>query len=497
MSNRSKSKEQIFKELVEVVGVENASMETEVLFSYARDGMSPIMGDFVPDYVVRPGCLEEAQQVVRIAAENTIPLQPISMGTNFGGLVLATGGGIQVDMRGMNRIIEINEVSMAATIEPGVTWGELNREAKKRGLYLDVPFGPYTGTPVGGWCGWNLSGYFSSAPPDKVLSLEVVLPSGEILRTASLAYPPHEKINPYFREAYGPDLTGLFRGSFGAFGIVTKMTVGLHPLFETQARIDIDFEDLDPAVKAMQAVARRNIQTFLALYNNYMMAVTCAPDFYKFVSDKEELMRVFRLFPRYLMSLGLNGSAKQVALYKEMIGDIVAKNGGSIFDPTKLEQQVQENMDDFLPGAGRRVNRFLGPFNTHASITLWGVGFDKVVSATKEACRIIEEMGYRSEMTGESEPTMIICPWALHGRTAYIELDLSYNPEDPGHIQKVLGINQKTMEIMRDKYGASMNIYYPGYCGPLMPEYIKLLKAIKKYFDQDGIMAPGKLIAGD
>ncbi|MBW1850408.1 MAG: FAD-binding oxidoreductase, partial [Deltaproteobacteria bacterium] len=347
---------------------------------------------------------------------------------------------------------------MAATIEPGVTWGELDKEAKKRGLYVDKPMGPYSGSPVGSWAGWNMSIYFSSAPADKALSLEVVLPNGSLLHTGSAAYLPHETLNPYFREAYGPDLTGLFRGSFGAFGIITQMTVGLHPLFDVQTRLDIGFEALEPAVKAMQAIARINVQTFLQINDNYLVAICCAPEFNKLENDKAELDRVLGLFPRYLLSLGLNGTVDQVALYKKMIEEIASKKGGNIFDSSSLEPKVQENMDDFLPGAGNVVRRMLAPHNSFMPILAY-LPFDKVVPASQEACRIVEEMGYRSGLSGESAPTLQIYLWGPHGRTALLEHDLNYDPEDPQDIGKVAEINGKVLETLRDKYGASINIY--------------------------------------
>jgi FAD/FMN-containing dehydrogenase len=491
-----KEKHEILSQLKEAVGTENADADKEICFAYARDQFSPVMGDLVPDYVVRPGSREEVQKVVRLAAREGIPLQPMIHGTNCGGLALATSGGILVDMRRMNRILEVSEISMAAVIEPAVTWGQLEKEANKKGLYVDKPMGPSTGSPVGSWSSWNMSIYFGSAPADKVLSLEVVLPNGEILQTGSAAYPKHESMNPYFREAYGPDLTGLFRGAFGAFGIITKMGVGLHPLFEVQERVDIGFGELDSAVRTMQEIARINVQTFLQLNDNYLVAVCCAPDFLRLEKDREELKRILALFPRYLLSVGLNGTAEQVALYRKMAGEIASGKGGSIFDPSHLEPQVRENLDDFLPGAGTRVRRMFASLNTFFPILAW-LPFDRVVSASREACELIQRMGYRSALSGESAPTLQIYLWGPHGRTALLEHDLNFDPQDGQSIQKVAEISQTAAELLRDKYGASCNIYFPGFSGPLNPEYERLLKGIKKYFDPHGIMSPGKLIAGE
>jgi len=175
---------------------------------------------------------------------------------------------------------------------------------------------------------------------------------------------------------------------------------------------------------------------------------------------------------------------------------MIIERGGNIFDPTKLEPLMQENMDDFFPGAGTNVRRMLAPHNTFMPILAY-MPFDKVVPASIEACKVVAEMGYISELSGESTPTLQIYLWGPHGRTALLEHDLIYNPEDPQNIQKVAEINQKVVELLRDKYSASCNVYYPGFSGPLNSEYEKLLKSIKKYFDPNDIMSPGKLIAGE
>ena len=179
-----------------------------------------------------------------------------------------------------------------------------------------------------------------------------------------------------------------------------------------------------------------------------------------------------------------------------MIEAVASKNGGNIFDPSVLEPQVQENMDDFLPGAGNIVRRMLAPHNTFMPILAY-LPFDKIVPASREACRIIDEMGYQSGLSGESAPTLQVYLWGPHGRTALLEHDLNYNPEDPQDIGKVAEINGKVLELLREKYGASINIYFPGFSGPLDPEYERLLMGIKKYFDPQGIMSPGKLIAAE
>jgi hypothetical protein len=138
----------------------------------------------------------------------------------------------------------------------------------------------------------------------------------------------------------------------------------------------------------------------------------------------------------------------------------------------------------------------LAPHNNFFPILAW-LPLDRIAAASREAWKIEEKMGYRSGISGESMPGMEIYLWGPHGRTGLLEHLLSFNPEGPQSIQLVAEINQRALGILRDKYGASCGIYYPGFSGPLNPEYENLLKAIKRYFDPQGIMAPGKLISGE
>ncbi len=182
----------------------------------------------VPIAVVRPGSVADLQAVVRTAAAAGIALVARGGGASYtDGYLPTTPDSVLVDTSRMNRIIEINEEDMYVTVQPGVTWNDMWQALKARGLR--TPFwGPFSGikATVGGSASQNSaslgSGNFGVSA-DAILGFEIVLASGEILRTGA-----HAAANgtPFFRW-YGPDLTGLFCGDAGALGIKASISLRL------------------------------------------------------------------------------------------------------------------------------------------------------------------------------------------------------------------------------------------------------------------------------
>lgn len=203
-----------------------------------RDPYSPLWGE--PDErvisaAVAPAKTEEVQAIVRIAGQYGIPLYPISTGRNlgYGGPAPNLSGSVVVDLKRMNRIIEVDDKRHFAIVEPGVSYFDLHRYIKERNLkvWIDCPdpgWGSVVGNALDHGIGWTWGGY-----RDHFWShcgLEVVLPDGDLLRTGMGAM-PGAKTFADFRYGFGPYVDGLF--SQAGFGIVTQMGIHLMPAQES------------------------------------------------------------------------------------------------------------------------------------------------------------------------------------------------------------------------------------------------------------------------
>lgn len=218
--------EDIYSELVNIVGKQYVSNHPEELFIYSRD--MGTMEPRYPDYVVMPNTTEEVQKIVLLANEKAVPVVPMGGGLVLSGLSRALKGGIILDMKRMNRILEVNEISRYAVVEAGTSQGMLQAYLKKHhpSLKHSIPDSPPIAT-IGGNVLIHGSGHLSVAGgfhSEMLNGLEVVLPTGEVARIGSCATSPY-----WFSRSPLPDLAGLFIGWAGTTGIATKLAIKLYP----------------------------------------------------------------------------------------------------------------------------------------------------------------------------------------------------------------------------------------------------------------------------
>lgn len=217
----------IHRELVEIVGEEFVSLYQEEKFIYSRD--PSVQPAHEPDFVVMPKTTEQVQKIVVLANKEKIPLVPLGGGLALSGISIPQRGGIVLDMKRMNRIIEINEISRYAVVEAGVTTGMLEFYLRKHhpSLRFSLPDAPPSVTIVGNVM-IHGSGHLSQSEggfhSDMVTGMEVVLPTGDIVKLGSCSTVPG-----WFSRAPLPDLCGLFLGWNGTTGIVTKLGIKLFP----------------------------------------------------------------------------------------------------------------------------------------------------------------------------------------------------------------------------------------------------------------------------
>lgn len=217
----------ILKSLIEIVGAKGVSNAPEELWFYSRD--PGVLAAHKPDYVVAPKTTEEVQKIVQLACRESIPVVPMGNGMSLAGLVIPLKGGIVLDMKRMNKILEVNAMARYAVLEGGTSQGVLKAYLQKNHPTLrhSLPDAP-PATTIAANVSLHGQGRLTNQygfNSDMVTGLEVVLPTGEICRIGS------PSIGPYWfsKGPTLPDLSGLFLGWLGATGIITKVGLKLFP----------------------------------------------------------------------------------------------------------------------------------------------------------------------------------------------------------------------------------------------------------------------------
>ncbi len=214
-----------------------------------------------PDFVVSPANAQEVSKVLQFANTYHLPVTPWGGGSGSQGGALPVYGGIALDTKRMNKVLNVDPISMTATAETGINMQHFEWELNKHGfssMHFPASIGCAT---FGGFIAHRGTGVLSTKygkMEDMVMSMEVVLPTGEIINTL-----------PVPRHASGPDLTQLFCGSEGTLGVVTKATIKIHPIPEARKFRAFLFKDMHDAMMAgAKLMTSRLRPCAIRLYDN-------------------------------------------------------------------------------------------------------------------------------------------------------------------------------------------------------------------------------------
>ena len=223
--------------------------DDSALQAYSHDEAGGSFYAHMPQAVVKPCSSEQVSQIVRFAAAQNIPLTPRGAGSGLAGACVPLYGGIVLSLERMNRILEIDTQNMVAVVEPGVVTNDLCKKAQEKGLY-------YAGYPmsvhssfIGGNVATNAGGskvikYGNTS--HHVLGLEVVLPDGSIVQYGGKRR----------KDSSGYDMVHLFIGSEGTLGVITKIFLNLVPLPGMTVDLMVPFGSLAKAISAIEPVIR-------------------------------------------------------------------------------------------------------------------------------------------------------------------------------------------------------------------------------------------------
>jgi len=238
----------LLRDLKKLLGRDGVLHQPEDLRLYEYDGSVEVAR---PDCVVFLRATADVVEIVRLAGRHGVPLVGRGSGTGLSGGALARKGGIVVAFSRMNRILEIDAENQRARVQPGVVNSDLSLAVEHTGLHFAPDPSSQKACTIGGNVSENSGGPHTLAygvTTNHVLGLEVVLPSGELIRLGSPAL-----------DAPGYDMTGLFVGSEGTFALVTEITVKLTRLPEATKTLLAVFDTVDDATETVVEITGRGI----------------------------------------------------------------------------------------------------------------------------------------------------------------------------------------------------------------------------------------------
>lgn len=224
--------------------------DAETLLKYSKDETEDL--SMPPQVVMMPTTVEEVSKIMKYCNQHLIPVTPRGAGTGLSGGALPLFGGIVLSMEKFNKIIDIDERNLQATVEPGVINQVFQDEVAKKGLF----YPPDPASRGSCFLGGNIA-HCSGGPRavkygvtrDYVLNLQVVLPNGEVIWTGANT----------LKNSTGYSLTHLMIGSEGTLGIVTKIVFKLIPLPQKNVLMLVPFNDAEKACAAVAAVFYKGI----------------------------------------------------------------------------------------------------------------------------------------------------------------------------------------------------------------------------------------------
>ncbi|MEW5946941.1 MAG: FAD-binding oxidoreductase [bacterium] len=478
-------------ELKKALGDEWVSDDPVTNICYSRD--QSIVRAKRPNMVCMPASTDQVADVVRIARRFGVPLTPYSTGINSGGGCIPEKGGIILDMRRMDRILEIDETNMTMRVQPFVSFGWGQCEAQKIGMRLCNPTAPPTPSILSNFLdkGIGLSSAKYGLGVDHIVNMTVVLPDGDILKTGSGACPGAGSVNV---GGPGPELGGMFESSYGMFGVVTEMTVQLYhwPRYEYFTGITDGHEDLETVLEIMRELMREDITEELFLFQDAYLAIGAAEN-----NDGAEVLKKYA--PRNALILYLAGWTEEEVEIKKRQLDRFVKRLDLTYLPDAFMEMYDKALDarkclkitQYTPRAERLRGSFL--------IFWFNTTLGNLPPIARLYQRMIKEELADTDPRSSRDPFPRECP-AIYvqpvefARYCGVEMDVFWSPEDPESVKRTLPLAPAFIEAVLDLGGwYERTLHFGVWQSPRLGTYFPLLCEMKAKLDPGNIMNPGRV----
>jgi D-lactate dehydrogenase (cytochrome) len=416
-----------------------------------------------PDIVCFPATTAEVADVARISQRFGLPLIPFGAGTSLEGHVHALRGGISVDLREMNRVLNVSAEDLDVIVEAGVTRLQLARSLRNTGLMF--PIDPGADATLGGMTATRASGTTAvryGTMRENVLGLTVVLADGRVIKTGTRAR----------KSAAGYDLTRLFVGSEGTLGIITEITLRLHPVPEAVSAAVCSFDTMQGAVDTVIATIQLGIP---------VARIELLDDVQIDAINRYSKM-TYPVAPTLLFEFHGDSEA-HVSRQAETVQALAADRGGHRFEwATRLEDRErlwQARHNAHYAGLALRPGCRSWPTDVCVPISRLA---ECVVETAKE-CR------------GASFPICLVG----HAGDGNFHLMYLVNPDNPAEVDEARRLNEQLVRRALSMGGTCTGEHGVGYGKMKYMEAehgaaLDVMRTIKQALDPDNRMNPGKVL---
>jgi FAD/FMN-containing dehydrogenase len=481
------------KQLEGIVGKKKVLTDGAVLDEYCKD--ESFVSPRRPDCVVQAKSTQEVQKIVLLANEHAIPVIPRSSKVGFYGSGIPAEGGIVVDLSPMNKILRVDERNRWVMIQPGVTYGQLQSELGKRGFQVMFPLLPHREKSV-------VTSTLDKEPnlvtkmhlDETINTMEIVLPTGELFRTGSLAMPssapektPDEAISDLCNWA-GPgiDWYRLMTGTEGTLGIITTMTIRMMHIPKVRKLFFIPFQDVESAVEPTYLIQRREIGNECFLLSALTLASLLAEE----AGDIEKLRSVLPPYTLILCLAAGDWYPEQKIAYQEealfeMADDFHIEPATTLPRVAEADHAMRNMFTRQWEGDPYWKSRVKG-----ASQSLI---FLSPMRRVPEFLRVAREVAGKHDYPFSDVGVYVQPKQRAHA--IHVELHLHYDPEDLSAVDRVKALFLAASEELIDQgaffyrpYGPWAQMVYSR-AGNLLPT----IKKVKGILDPVNVMNPGRL----
>jgi glycolate oxidase len=450
-----------FRKLQEIVGNAYCSSKKEDLVCYAYDATA---AKYLPDAVLFPGNSQEISAIINLANEDGFPVIPRGSGSGMTGGSLAVQGGVILVMRRFNRILGIDKDNLIAHVEPGVVTARFHQAVEKEGLFYPPDPSSSEFSTLGGnlaECAGGPRAIKYGVTRDYVLGLEAVLPTGEIIhagvRTA--------------KGVVGYDLTRLLVGSEGTLGIITRITVRLLPLPEAIRAMTAVFPSLEKAAETVsEIIAQGIIPRALEFMDN--ASIRCV---------ESHLKADLPVDAGALLLIEVDGKLEAVDNLIKQLATVCMSQGA---EHIKFAETKSEIADLW------KARKAISP-------ALFQYGPDKINEDIVVPRSRIPDMVRRIEALKEKTGLTMVS--FGHAGDGNIHFNIMLDKKNKDDLKKAEAAIDTLFEYTLDLGGTISGEHgvgitkAPYIAKEIGPAELNLMKKIKKIFDPNGILNPGKI----